>query len=262
MEAIKHCLAGTAKRGAPIADEGLQPRDLRSDSVGKVSISGNIGSEVLGTVGVLDENLLGDGGGIAAGVADEDLLRAFVEAGDRHAFETLVRRYQSEIYHYLRRYMGDDDQAEDAFQLTFVKVYKKVEQFDLQRRFRPWLYGIATHQAIDLKRRNKRRLHASLDLGSSGDDARGTSQAASIPDHRGSQQDPLEHDELKVKIRAAVEEVGEPGRSALELIYLQGLPYRDAADILDVPVGTVKSRVHAAVRKLANIWKRNEEGND
>ena len=192
-------------------------------------------------------------------IPDEVLLREFVEAGNRASFEKLVRRYQHEIYNYLRRYMGDDDQAEDAFQLTFVKVYKKVEQFDLERRFRPWLYGIATHQAIDLQRRNKRRMHASLDASSPHENARGSSQAASIPDHRVPASDPLEDAELKMRIRSAIEEVGEPGRSALELIYLQGLPYRDAAEVLDVPVGTVKSRVHAAVRKLATIWKRKEE---
>ena len=59
-------------------------------------------------------------------------------------------------------------------------------------------------------------------------------------------------------MRDAVAEVGEPGRSALELIYLQGLSYRDAADSLGVPVGTVKSRVHSAIRKLSAIWQRSE----
>ena len=190
---------------------------------------------------------------------DEALLRAFVEAGDRASFEKLVRRYQHEIYNYLRRYLGDDDQAEDAFQLTFVRVYQKADQFDLDRRFRPWLYGIATNQAIDLKRRNKRRAHQSLDISSPHADSRGSTQAASIPDHRIPDGDPLEEAELKARIRAAVEMVGEPGRSALELIYLQGLPYRDAAEVLNVPVGTVKSRVHAAVRKLASIWQRIEQ---
>ncbi|MCA9133098.1 MAG: hypothetical protein KDA45_08080, partial [Planctomycetales bacterium] len=59
--------------------------------------------------------------------------------------------------------------------------------------------------------------------------------------------------------RGAIEQVGEPGRSALELVYLQGLPYRDAAEVLAVPVGTVKSRVHSAIRKLAAIWQRSEK---
>jgi RNA polymerase sigma-70 factor, ECF subfamily len=194
-----------------------------------------------------------------APVADEVLLRAFVVDGDRASFEVLVRRYQHEIYNYLRRYLADDDQAEDAFQLTFVQVFRKAEQFDLSRRFRPWLYSVATNQAIDLKRRVKRNVYQSLDISATHEDSRGSTQASSIPDHRGPMSDPLEEAELKVRIRSALDEVGEPGRSALEMIYLQGLPYRDAAEALNIPVGTVKSRVHAAVRKLATIWQRIEE---
>ncbi len=192
-------------------------------------------------------------------VSDESLLRAFVETADRRCLEALIRRYQNEIYSYLRRYLGDDDMAEDAFQLTFVRVYQKAELFDLERRFRPWLYGIATNQAIDLKRRQKRRAHHSLDIPSTNPQSRGSTHAAAIPDHRGPKSDPLESDELKTQIRAAVEEIGEPGRSALELIYLQGLPYRDAAEALNVPVGTVKSRVHAAIRKLSALWQRKHQ---
>ncbi len=190
---------------------------------------------------------------------DEELLRNFVELGDRTSFEKLIQRYQHEIYNYLRRYLADDNLAEDAFQLTFVRVYQKAAQFDLTRRFRPWLYGVATNQAIDLQRRDKRRTHQSLDVTSERGDARGGSQAASIPDYRVPNGDPLLEAELRDQMRAAIEEVGEPGRSALELIYLQGLPYRDAAEILDVPVGTVKSRVHSAIRKLSVIWQRNTE---
>ncbi|MCA9191035.1 MAG: RNA polymerase sigma factor [Planctomycetales bacterium] len=188
--------------------------------------------------------------------SDEQLLRSFVESGNRSALETLIRRYQTEIYNYLRRYLGDDSLAEDAFQLTFVRIYQKAEQFDLARRFRPWLYGVATNQAIDLKRRCKRRKLQSLDLPSPAAESRGTTQAARLPDHRQSEADPLEVAEFNQRMRNAIEQLGDAGRSALELVYLQGMPYRDAAEILDVPVGTVKSRVHAAIRKLASIWER------
>lgn len=188
--------------------------------------------------------------------SDEDLLRQFVESQNRASFEVLVRRYQHEIYNYLRRYLGDESIAEDAFQLTFVRVYQKADQFDLSRRFRPWLYSVATNQAIDLKRRNKRRNHQSLDIAATNSESRTSTQAAAIPDHRGPVEDPLVGAEFRQQMRAAVEQLGEPGRSALELIYLQGLPYRDAAEILKVPVGTVKSRVHSAIRKLAVVWQR------
>ncbi len=192
-------------------------------------------------------------------IADEELLRRFVENQDRGSFECLMRRYQHEIYNYLRRYLGDDDLAEDAFQLAFLRVYQKADQFDLSRRFRPWLYSVATNQAIDLNRRNKRSNHQSLDISSPHSESRASSQAASIPDHRVPEGDPLVDEEFRQRMRAAVGQIGEPGRSALELIYLQGLPYRDAAEVLDVPVGTVKSRVHAAIRKLSAIWQRNTD---
>jgi RNA polymerase sigma-70 factor, ECF subfamily len=190
-------------------------------------------------------------------LSDEALLQSFVESGDRNAFETLMRRYQVEVYSYLRRYLGDDELAEDAFQLTFVRVYQRGVQFDPSRRFRPWLYGIAIHQAIDLKRRDKRKQTCSLDAPTrteSGD--RETSAASAIADYRLDHSDHLEQAELREQMKAALDLVGEPGRSALELIYLQGMAYRDAAEALNIPVGTVKSRVHAAIRKLGTVWQR------
>jgi RNA polymerase sigma-70 factor, ECF subfamily len=189
-------------------------------------------------------------------LADEVLLQRFVETGDRSSFETLMRRYQHEVYSYLRRYLGDDELAEDAFQLTFVRVYQRGGQFDPSRRFRPWLYGIATHQAIDLKRQDKRQRTCSLDAPTRSNSEREISGAASIADYRAVEVDFLERAELRDQMKAALELVGEPGRSALELIYLQGMAYRDAAEALNVPVGTVKSRVHAAIRKLGTVWQR------
>ena len=190
-------------------------------------------------------------------VSDEQLLRGFVEHGDRGCFETLMRRYQHELYNYLCRYLGDDELAEDAFQLTFISVFQKGHQFDRGRRFRPWLYGIATHQAIDLKRHKKRRPHHSLDsVPARNSTERLNCSAASLPDYRQDDGDVLERDELRQQMRAALDQVGEPGRSALDLVYLQGMPYRDAAEALNVPIGTVKSRVHGAVRKLSDIWRR------
>ncbi len=188
--------------------------------------------------------------------SDESLLMAYRDTGDRASLEALIRRYQTELYSFLRRYLGDDGLAEDAFQLTFLQVHRKAALFDSSRRFRPWLYGVATNQAIDLKRREKRRKHKSLDAPSLTSDLRESTHAGTLPDHRGQGDDPLIAQEQTEQIRAALDELGEPGRSAIELVYLQGMQYRDAAEVLDVPVGTVKSRVHTAVRKLADIWKR------
>ena len=96
-------------------------------------------------------------------LTDEELLARYKSAGDRLAFEGLVQRYERELYSYLRRYLGDATLAEDAFQATFLQVHLKMDRFDPERKFRPWLYTIATHQAIDAQRRNKRHRMVSLD---------------------------------------------------------------------------------------------------
>src|SRR5256714_1853960 len=79
------------------------------------------------------------------------------------AFGFLVRRYERELYGYLRRYLQDATLAEDVFQNTFLQVYIKSGQYEAGRPVRPWLYTIATHQAIDALRRNGRHQAVSLD---------------------------------------------------------------------------------------------------
>jgi RNA polymerase sigma-70 factor (ECF subfamily) len=191
-----------------------------------------------------------------AEIPDEALLERFVKYSDRRSFEILMRRYQFEVYNYLRRYLADDHLAEDAFQLTFISVFQKGQQFDCSRRFRPWLYGIATNQAIDLKRSISRKPHFSLDAPLSRSPGKEISNSDQLPDHRQIEGDLLEKTEMCDQLRSALEQVGEPGKSALDLIYLQGMAYKDAAKALNVPVGTVKSRVHSAVRKLSEVWQR------
>ena len=88
--------------------------------------------------------------------SDEELLLAYRDQGERRAFEELVHRYESELYSYLRSYLGDAQMAEDAFQTTFLQVHLKCSQFDPDRKVRPWLYTVATNQAIDAQRRNRR----------------------------------------------------------------------------------------------------------
>ncbi len=99
-------------------------------------------------------------------MSDEELLSAYRDRADRLAFEELVRRYERELYSYLRRYLGDATLAEDTFQAAFLQVHLKCDQFDEGRKFRPWLYTVATNQAIDAQRRNKRHRSVSLDRNS------------------------------------------------------------------------------------------------
>ena len=182
--------------------------------------------------------------------SDEELLLSYRDSGDRAAFVELVHRYEKELYNYLRRYLGDSTLAEDAFQMTFLQVHLKCDQFEADRRLRPWIYTIATNQAIDAQRRNKRHKAVSIDRGanSSGDQDWNLSEMLTASD-RGPEA-AIESMEKRDEVRAAVNNLPEAHRQVVVLIYYQGLKYREAAEALGVPVGTVKSRLHAAIMRL------------
>src|SRR3954469_11367806 len=91
-----------------------------------------------------------------AGKTDEELL-AFYRGGERASFSSLVERYRRELFHFLVRFLGDRAAAEDIFQETFLQVHQSADQFDPQRRFRPWLFTIAANKARDLMRSQARR---------------------------------------------------------------------------------------------------------
>ena len=186
-------------------------------------------------------------------MSDEELLRRSRVGGDALAFETLVQRYEGELFSYLRRYLGSAEMAEDVFQATFLQVHLKQEHFEAGRRFRPWLYTIATNQAIDAQRRNKRHRIVSLDS-RSGDDV-GT-LVDMLAGTEGTADVMAEDQESRDWVRAAVDDLPEPLKGTLMLVYYQGMKYREAADVLGIPVGTVKSRLHAALLKLNESWGR------
>jgi len=189
----------------------------------------------------------------ARAATDEVLLRRYRRRGDRAAFAELVRRYETELYTYLHRYLGDGALAEDAFQATFLQVHLKCQHYDEARKVRPWLFAIATNQAIDAQRRNKRHRLVSLDQRN----GHGSEDAGTWGDLCESQEtapdDSLLLKESREKAQAALACLPEPLRVAVHLIYYQGLKYREAAEALEIPVGTVKSRLHTAIRRLGEL---------
>jgi RNA polymerase sigma-70 factor (ECF subfamily) len=186
---------------------------------------------------------------------DEQLLLAYREKRDRQAFEVLVHRYERELYSYLRRYLADANLAEDAFQATFLQVHLKCHQFQSDKTFRPWVYAIATHQAIDVQRRGKRHRMLSLDKPSGGGAAAGEtdSMATLLQESEPGPATQAETAEEREWVRRAVESLPESLRATVALVYYQGLKYREAAEILGIPVGTVKSRLHTALLKMQDI---------
>ncbi|MDB5310715.1 MAG: sigW 1 [Gemmataceae bacterium] len=186
--------------------------------------------------------------------SDEQLL-ARLRDGDRGVFGPLVRRYERELYGYLRRYIGDDDLADDVFQNTFVQVFLKIQQYEPGRPARPWLYAIATNQAIDALRKKNRRADRRADaLVAPDDDGEPRPLFELIPSPDSGPPDQADRAEQRELVRAAVDRLPDLLRQVVLLAYFQGMKYRDIADALDIPVGTVKSRLHAALVKLTEEW--------
>src|SRR3954463_14043057 len=98
-----------------------------------------------------------------AGATDEELLTRYRDEGRTADFDALVHRYENELYRYLVRYLGDQALAEDVFQNTFLQVHLKRGLYEDGRPVRPWLYAIATHQAVDTLRKAGRHPTVSLD---------------------------------------------------------------------------------------------------
>jgi len=191
---------------------------------------------------------------ILTSCSDEDLLESF-QRGEKEAFGALVRRYSGELYGYLRRYLGDGTLAEDVSQNTFLQLFIKIGQYEPGRPVKPWLYTIATHQAIDALRRQGRHQLVSLDQEREDADQEGSPQLLSLLESRlPGPPDAVEGEERKELVRAGVDRLPDFLKQVLILAYYQGLKYSDIAEIVGIPVGTVKSRLHSALVKLQEFW--------
>ena len=188
-------------------------------------------------------------------VTDEELLLEYRQTGNRELYAQLVYRYERELFNYLRRYLGNAEMAEVAFQGAFLQVHLKCEQFQEGRRFRPWLYTIATNQAIDARRRNKRHRMVSLDTPREQDHEDVGRLVNLLESDDRSPLDSAVSAEREKIVRRSLDELPENLQSVIQLVYYQGMKYREAAEVLEIPVGTVKSRLHAAVAKLTDVWK-------
>lgn len=189
----------------------------------------------------------------AADHDDEKLIDLFRKGKD-DAFETLVTRYRHELFHFLVRFVGNRYSAEDIFQEAFLQVHQSIETFDITRRFKPWLFTIAANKARDFLRRSIQRHTAALSakVGDSDDGIEFLDlMQADLP----MPQQNLEQKELREKVRACAAAMPDHLREILLMAYFHRFPYKDIADMLSIPLGTVKSRLHAAVATFAEMWK-------
>lgn len=185
--------------------------------------------------------------------SDEALLSAYL-AGDRAAFRELVERYRTELHRFLTRFLGSTAAADDVFQETFLQVHLAGSSFDAERHFKPWLFTIAANKARDWHRRQKRRAAASLDAPLR-HDSEGARLADLIEAHAEEPSAGIEATELRDLVAGVLDGLPVHYREVLILSYFQRMSYNQVADVLSIPLGTVKSRLHAAVAAFSERWK-------
>lgn len=187
-------------------------------------------------------------------LADEDVVAAYVDAtaprGRREAaFSELVTRYQRRVFGICLRQLGNRTDAEDATQDTFVHLARKADQFRGDSRFSTFVYRVAVNACRDLQRREGRRPSTPVaDIA----EVAGGSSADVAPDEVAGR-------ETAMQVEAALARLDDLSRTLIVLCAIEGLSYPEAATILDMPVGTIKSRVFRARAQLAE-WLA--EGDD
>ncbi len=185
--------------------------------------------------------------------SDEQLLEAYLQ-GDRPAFQELMSRYSNELLHFLTRFLGSRAAAEDVFQETFLQIHLSAETFDVDRRFKPWLFTIAANKARDYHRKHNKRLQVSLSA-SIGDEGEGQKFVDLLEADLPSPDEPVLDAERSRLVKQVVDSMPPHLREILLLSYFQQMSYNQIAGSLEIPLGTVKSRLHTAVATFATLWK-------
>jgi RNA polymerase sigma-70 factor (ECF subfamily) len=186
-------------------------------------------------------------------LSDEQLLLRYTQ-GETGAFEELVRRYHRELFRFLARFLGDATLAEDVFQETFLQVHVSAESFDVTRRLKPWLFTIAANKARDALRGRGRRQMAELDAEVGQGDEGATRFIDLMPGNVPDPSEKISNQEAAAAVRMIVDRMPANLRVVLLLSYFHDFAYKEIAEVLNVPLGTVKSRLHVAVKDFARRW--------
>ncbi|MFG0305843.1 MAG: RNA polymerase sigma factor [Phycisphaerales bacterium JB040] len=184
---------------------------------------------------------------------DEQLVTDFMD-GDDGAFRTLIQRYHADLLRFLTRLTGDQALAEDLFQDTFLQVHQSAASFDTSRTFRPWLFTIAANKARDELRKRSRRRTLELSAPVGGSESDGATFVDLMQIDIPSPEEITDTAERDQMVQRALNALSPTLREILLLAYFQRLSYQQIADDLGIPLGTVKSRLHAAVAAFARRW--------
>jgi RNA polymerase sigma-70 factor (ECF subfamily) len=185
--------------------------------------------------------------------ADDHQLIAECLKGNTDAFGVLVRRYQDRLYNTVYRLIDNADDAQDVVQEAFLNAYQSLGSFKGDSLFFTWLYRIAVNTAISLKR--KQRAILSIDAIRNSDSTIDPADDSEFnkPDHA------LERAELERRVQEALNRLSPEHRVVLVLKDIEGQKYETMAEVLQVPIGTIRSRLHRARLELRELLEKDEK---
>ena len=192
-------------------------------------------------------------------IADDQRLVVAARSGSEEAFRTIVERYHARLFEVVLRIVRERADAEEVTQETFLRAWRNLGHFAFDSALYTWLYRIAVNAAVDLAKRRKRRAHLSLDQNLPEGDER--SLIASLPSNAPPPAAGSQRSEAIAFVRAGIEQLPEPFKTILILREYGDLSYEQLAEVLEVPKGTVESRLFRARLRLRD-WLVERLGED
>ena len=187
-------------------------------------------------------------------LTDAELLARYA-AGEEAAFREIVSRYKNSLYAFLRQFLNRQDLVEDVFQETFLQLFTSRESFDSSRPLRPWLFTIAANKAKDALRKWQRTSAVPIGTMADEQDLSFDDMLNTVTSDNTMPYDELLRDETALRVERIIADMPENLREILVLAYFHKFSYKQMAEILSIPIGTVKSRLHTAVSRFAKEWK-------
>ena len=185
--------------------------------------------------------------------SDADLLDSYCE-GNEQAFRELVERYKNGLYAFLRQFLNQHDLVEDVFQETFLQLYSSQRSFDRSRPLRPWLFTIAANKAKDALRKSQRTAAISISAINPSDEMSFEEMLNVLTSDNEQPENQIEQQERSNRVSSIITNLPDNLREIIIMAYFNKFSYKQMADILSIPIGTVKSRLHTAVAKFAKEW--------
>lgn len=186
---------------------------------------------------------------------DEELMLRYRD-GDKDAFEMLYRRYEKPLLDFIYRMVMDISDAESLCQEAFYRVVKSRKRYKATALFKTWLFQIAINLCRDRLRRMKHRLHVSLSAPMMSHNDGGIELQDRISDPAPGVPANLESAQLESLIKAAIASLPEEEHLVVVMKEYQGMPYSEIAEVMDCPIGTLKSHNHRAHQKLKKILSK------